>query len=156
DDEAMHALDCMGDCFLQRKDLENARQVYQQMSQISPRDERSITGLARVAALSGDYATAEKMLKEIVDPTHTVYPPAYLALADVQRNQNKLDEAIQSYTNIATMDGYERTANLALAEIYRSRGDYDRALAAAQQALMHSSPGDTDVHNLIDMLRMHR
>jgi tetratricopeptide (TPR) repeat protein len=156
DDEAMHALDCMGDCFLQRKDLENARAVYQQMSQISPRDERSITGLARVSALSGDNATAEKMLKEIVDPTHTVYPQAYLALAEVQRNQGKLDDAIQSYTNIATMDGYERTANLALAEIFRQRGDYDRALAAAQQALMHSPPGDADVHNLIDMLRMHR
>ncbi|HKW14400.1 MAG TPA: glycosyltransferase family 39 protein [Candidatus Krumholzibacteria bacterium] len=156
DDEAMHALDCMGDCFLQRKDLQNARQVYQQMSQISPRDERSITGLARVTALSGDNATAEKMLKEIVDPTHTVYAPAYVALAQVQRDQNKLDDAIQSYTNIATMDGYERTGYLALAEIYRQKGDYPHAIAAARQAQMHSSPGDTDVSNLLQMLQMHR
>jgi len=156
DDEAMHALDCMGDCFLQRKDLENARQVFDQMTAISPRDERSITGRARVAALSGDYAGAERMLKEIVDPVHTVYPPAYLALAEVQRAQNKLDDAIQSYRNIATLDGYERNANLALAEIYRQRGDYPNALAAAQQALLHSPPGDTDVRNLVDMLRMHR
>jgi len=156
DDQAMHALDCMGDCFLQRKDLEHARQCFEQMAAISPRDERSITGRARVAALTGDYATAERMLNEIVDPNHTVYPPAYLALAEVQRAQNKLDLAIQSYSNISTLSGYERTANLALAEIYRSRGDYTRALAAAQQALMHSPPGDTDVRNLIDMLRMHR
>ena len=48
-----------------QSDLAHARQVYQKMSQISPRDERSITGLARVTALSGDYAGAEKMLKEI-------------------------------------------------------------------------------------------
>ena len=156
DDQAMHALDCMGDCFLQRKDLEHARQCFEQMAAISPRDERSITGRARVAALTGDYASAERMLNEIVDPNHTVYPPAYLALAEVQRAQNKLDLAIQSYSNISTLSGYERTANLALAEIYRSRGDYTRALAAAQQALMHSPPGDTDVRNLIDMLRMHR
>ena len=156
DDEAMHALDCMGDCFLQRKDLENARHVFDEMAAISPRDERSITGRARVAALSGDFAGAERMLKEIVDPVHTVYPPAYLALAEVQRAQNKLDDAIQSYRNIATLDGYERTANLALAEIYRQKGDYPNALAAAQQAMLHSPPDDTDVRNLVDMLRMHR
>jgi 4-amino-4-deoxy-L-arabinose transferase-like glycosyltransferase/predicted negative regulator of RcsB-dependent stress response len=156
DEQALNALDDMGDCFLQRRDIENARHCYDQMAAISPRDERSITGHARVAALSGDYAAAERMLREIVDPNHTVYPPAYLALAEVQRSQNKLDDAIQSYSNIATLSGYERTANLALAEIYRQKGDYTLALAAAQQALLHSSPGDTDVRNLIDMLRMHR
>lgn len=156
DDEAMHALDCMGDCFLQRKDVEDARRVYDQMAAISPRDERTITGRARVMALSGDYAGAEKLLDEIVDPRHSVYPPAYLALAEVQRARHEIDAAIQSYSNIATLDGYERTANLALAEIYRSRGDYPKALAAAQQAMLHSSPGDADVRNLVDMLRMQR
>jgi tetratricopeptide (TPR) repeat protein len=156
DDEAMQALDCMGDCFLQRKDVENARRVYDQMATISPRDDRSITGRARVAALTGDLAGAERMLKEIVDPAHTVYPPAYVALAEVQRAQNKIDEAIQSYRNIATMDGYERTGNLALAEIYRQRGDWDAALAAATQAMLHSSPDDTDVRNLVEMIRTRR
>jgi Flp pilus assembly protein TadD len=153
---ALHALDCIGDCFLQRKDVENARRVYSQMSSISPRDERSITGMARVTALSGDLPGAERMLLAIVDPVHSVYPPAYMALADVQRRQNKLDQAIQSYRNIATMDGYERSANMALAEIYREKGDYESALAAANQAMLHSPPNDTDVRNLIDMLRLHR
>jgi 4-amino-4-deoxy-L-arabinose transferase-like glycosyltransferase/predicted negative regulator of RcsB-dependent stress response len=156
DEMAMQSLDRMGDCFLQRKDLENASRCYQQMTAISPRDERSITGNARIFALTGDYAHAEQLLNQIVDPNHTVYPPAYLALAETQRAQNKLDLAIESYKRIATLDGYERTANLALAEIYRQRGDYPSALAAAQEALLHSSPGDSDVQSLIDMIRRHR
>lgn len=154
DDMALHALDCIGDCFLQRRDVANARRVYAQMASISPRDERCITGNARVAALSGDLAGAERMLNEIVDPTHAVYPPAYVALAEVQRAQNKTDAAIQSYRNIATMDGYGRQANMALAEIYRQRGDYDNALAAAQQALLNSPPNDTEVRHLMDLIRM--
>jgi tetratricopeptide (TPR) repeat protein len=153
DDMALHALDCIGDCFLQRKDADNARRAYAQMATISPRDERCITGNARVAALTGDLAGAERILDEIVDPTHAVYPPAYMALAQVQRAQNKLDEAIQSYRNIATIDGYGRQANMALAEIYRERGDYDSALEAAQQALLNSSPGDTEVRELINLIR---
>ncbi|HET6350465.1 MAG TPA: glycosyltransferase family 39 protein [Candidatus Krumholzibacteria bacterium] len=156
DDEAMHALDCMGDCYLQRKDVEHARQVYQQMASISPRDERSITGLARVAALSGDLAGAEKMLSEIVDPTQTVYPPAYVALAEVQRAEGKLDDAIKSYRNIATMDGYERTGFIALAEIYRKKGDYASAMDAANQAMLHSPPGDAEVRDLLNLIHMHR
>jgi len=154
DDQAMHALDCIGDCFIQRKDAENARRVYAQMAAISPRDQRSITGNARVAALSGDLAGAERMLEEIVDPTHAVYPPAYLALAQVQRAQNKIDEAIVSYRNIATIDGYGRDANMALAEIYRERGDYDSALQAAQQAVLSSPPSDTAARELLNMIRM--
>ena len=156
DDMAMHSLDCIGDCFLQRKDVANAQRVYAQMATISPRDERCITGNARVAALSGDLAGAERMLGEIVDPTHTVYPPAYVALAEVQRAQNKLDAAIQSYRNIATMDGYGRQANMALAEIFRERGDYPNALQAAQQAVLNSPPNDTETHQLLELIRMRR
>ena len=87
---------------------------------------------------------------------HAVYPPAYVALAEVQRGQNKLDAAIQSYRNIATMDGYGRQANMALAEIYRERGDYQNALAAAQQAMLNSPPNDSEVRQLIDLIRMRR
>jgi tetratricopeptide (TPR) repeat protein len=153
DDMAMHALDCVGDCFLQRRDVDNARRVFAQMAAISPRDERSITGSARVAALSGDLPAAQRMLEQIVDPSHAVYPPAYVALAEVQRAQNKLDEALQSYRNIATLDGYGRQANMAIAEIYRERGDYENALVAAQQALLNSPPNDTEVRHLIDLIR---
>jgi 4-amino-4-deoxy-L-arabinose transferase-like glycosyltransferase/predicted negative regulator of RcsB-dependent stress response len=156
DDQAVHALDCIGDCFLQRKDLENARRVYAQMAAIAPRDERCITGSARVMALSGDLAGAERLLKEIVDPRFAVYAPAYVALAEVQRAQNKLDDAIASYRYIARLDGYGRTGNLALAEIYRQRGDYDAAFAAAQQAMYNSPPNDTEVRQLMDLIRMRR
>jgi tetratricopeptide (TPR) repeat protein len=154
DDMALHALDCIGDCFLQRRDAGNAQRAFAQMCAISPRDQRCITGSARVAALSGDLAGAERMLDEIVDPRYAVYPPAYMALAEVQRAQNKIDEAIQSYRNIATMDGYGRSANIALAEIYRERGDYNNAMQAAQQAMLNSSPGDAEVRQLMDLIRL--
>jgi tetratricopeptide (TPR) repeat protein len=96
------------------------------------------------------------MLEEIVDPAHAVYPPAYVALAEVQRAQHRLDDAIRSYRDIATIDGYGRDANIALAELHREKGDYDSALQAAQQAMLHSPPNDTAVRELIDMIRMRR
>ncbi|MCI0452436.1 MAG: glycosyltransferase family 39 protein, partial [Candidatus Latescibacteria bacterium] len=113
DEFALHALDCLGDCYLNRKDLSNATRVYERLRSISPSDQRGVAGLARCAAMTGDYATAERMLHEIVDPSRAVYPPAYIALAEVQRAQGKIDEAIASYTHIAQLLGYQRQGYLA-------------------------------------------
>ena len=82
DELTLHALDCLGDCYLKRRDVGNATRVFQQLATISPQDQRGIVGLARCATATGDYAKAETMLHEIVDPRRSVYPPAYVALAE--------------------------------------------------------------------------
>jgi tetratricopeptide (TPR) repeat protein len=153
DDLAFHALDCLGDCYLRRKDLANATRVYQRLLQIAPSDQRAITGLARCAAMTGDYAKAEEMLNQIVDPTHSVYAPSYVALAEVQRAAGKIDAAIQSYTNIAKLSGYQRDAYIALAELYKQKGDNRAALQAVEQAGRHSAPNDPVIQSLSAALR---
>jgi tetratricopeptide (TPR) repeat protein len=134
----------------------NAVRVYQRLDGIAAQDQRARTGLARAAALTGDYATAERILNELVDPRHAVYGPSYVALAEVQRAQGKLDEAIASYTHIARLAGFERQGYMALAELYQQKGDYDAALKAAQQAAFHSPPNDSAVQGLIAAIRARR
>jgi tetratricopeptide (TPR) repeat protein len=153
DELAMGALDHLGDCYLQRRDAANSRRVYERMRAVAPRDERALTGLARTAALNGDFARAESMLRELVDPRYAVYPPSYLALAEIQRAQGKIDEAIESYSRIATLLGYERQGYIALAELYRQKGDQAAALKAATQAALHSPPDDPTIRTLIDAIR---
>jgi tetratricopeptide (TPR) repeat protein len=153
DEFTLHALDCLGDCYLKRKDVGNAARVYERLRAISPSDQRGVAGLARCAALTGDYATAERMLEEIIDPTGSVYPPAYIALAEVQRAQGKIDEAIASYTHIARLMGYQREAYLALVELYQQKGDVQSALKALDQAATYSPPNDPTIQGLFGALR---
>ncbi len=153
DEFTLHALDCLGDCYLNRKDIAHATQVYEHLMSISPSDQRGVAGLARCAALTGDYAKAESMLKQIINPTGTVYPPAYIALAEVQRAQGKIDDAIASYTNIARLIGYQRQGYLALVELYRQKGDTQSALKALDQAALYSPPNDPTVEGLMGSLR---
>ena len=156
DEIALHALDCLGDCYLSRSDVANAQRVYETMLRVSSQDPRAVTGLARTAALTGDYEKAESMLRQIVDPQRAVYPPSYVALAEIQRAQGKIDEAIASYTHIARFDGYGRQGYIALAELYRQKGDRAMALESARQAALHSPPNDPAIQELIDNLRAGR
>jgi tetratricopeptide (TPR) repeat protein len=156
DEFALHALDCLGDCYLKRNDVANAARVYQQLRALSPSDQRGIAGLARCAALTGDYATAERMLTQIVNPTGTVYPPAFIALAEVQQAQGKIDEAIASYSQIAKLTGFERQAYLALVELYRQKGDTEAALQALDRAALYSPPNDPTIQGLFSALRARR
>lgn len=156
DDFAKRALDCLGDCYLNRRDLHNATRVYERLLKISPQDQRAITGLARCAALSGDYARAESMLNQIVDPQHAVYVPSYLALAEVQRAEGKIDAAIQSYSHIAQFTGYERQGYLALVELYQKKGELNKAMAALNRAADYSQPNDPTIQRLAAALRSSR
>ncbi len=156
DELARHALDCLGDCYLKRQDLASAQRVYEHLLQLSPSDQRAITGLARCAAMTGDTDKALSMLNEIVDPTRAVYPPAFLALAEIQRSTGNIDAAIESYTHIAQLLGYERQGYIALAELYSRKGDKAAALQALEQAAFHSPPNDPTIQQLSAAIRAGR
>ncbi len=153
DQFAADALDRLGDCYLKRRDVESARRVFESLRQVSPADERGIVGLARCAAMTGDFAQAEKMLNEIVDPSKAVYAPAYVVLAEVQRAQGRIDDAIKSYTHIAQLTGYERQGYMALAELYHQKGDNNAALKAVEQAQIYSPPDDAAIRGLLATIR---
>jgi 4-amino-4-deoxy-L-arabinose transferase-like glycosyltransferase/predicted negative regulator of RcsB-dependent stress response len=153
DDFTMRALDCLGDCYLKRRDVANAARVYQRMLQISSQDQRAVTGLARCAAMSGDYEQAERMLNEIVDLSRAVYPPSLAALGEVQRAAGRIDAAINSYQHLAQLTGYERQGFMVLVELYRQKGDFKSALAALNQAANFSPPNDPAIQAAAAALR---
>jgi tetratricopeptide (TPR) repeat protein len=153
DSIALTALDHLGDCLLKRNDVQQAASAYQRFLQIEPNDVRGVTGMARCHAATGNYDAALKMLEPVVDPTQSVYPPAYLALADIQRATGRIDAAIESYTQIARYTGYERDALMALAQLYIEKGDKDNAMHTLETAQNYFPPGDLTVQRLMQSLR---
>lgn len=153
DSYAMTAMDHLADCYLKKSEVGKAGRTYQHMLQIDPNDQRAVTGLARCYTATGRLQDAEKMLTKIVDPSTNVYPPAYMALAQVQRAEGKIDAAIKSYTDISHFSGYERQALLALAELYQQKGDIQSAISTLMKAQNYFQPGDPTIPNMINRLR---
>jgi tetratricopeptide (TPR) repeat protein len=153
---ALNAMDHLGDCYLNRNQVQRAGEVYQRFLRIDPNDVRAITGMARCYAMNGDLERARSMLESIVDPTQAVYPPAYMALGEVQFAMGNIDQAIETFTNVSRFAGYERDALMRLAEMYRQKGDIDAAIATLEKARNYFPPTDTTVNNLINALRTRR
>lgn len=152
DQYAVTALEHLGDCYLQRGEVQRATSVFNELLRISPGDIRGVTGMAQCQARMGNLAEAERMLESVVDPTRDVYPPAYIALAEVQRALGKVDAAIKSFTDITRFLGYERDAYIALIELYQSQGNIDAARRALADARPYFPPGDPMYQNLVNML----
>jgi len=153
---AINALDKLGDCYLRRRELDNAYDSYSRLRRIDPDDVRGPTGHARCYAAGHNYPEAEKLLADLVDPTGETYPPAWITLAEVQYATGRTEEAIESYKGIARFPGYEKDAYMALAEIYQQMGDIDNALDALSKVQRYVPPGDPTVQALINQLRSQR
>lgn len=156
DQYACNALEALGDCYLRKGQIENARIVFEEFRRLAPEDERAHTGMARVYAATGAPEQAESILRTIVDPSRAVYVPAYVALAEVQRTLGKIDEAIVSYTNIAKFSGFERDALIALAELYQQKGDIPSAITTLQTASNYFPPGDPTIRDWLLRLQSQR
>lgn len=156
DSYAATALDHLGDCYLKRNEFERAATAYQRLLAIDPNDVRGVTGLARCYAMTGNLQEAKRMLDAIVDPSQSVYPPAYMALGEVQFAMGDIDAAIRSFQDVSRFAGYEKDALMRLAEMYRRKGDIDAAIATLQRARNYFPPGDVTIPNLIQSLRAQR
>jgi tetratricopeptide (TPR) repeat protein len=150
------AKDYLGDCYLRRGDVNNAFAAYREITRIDLEDVRGPTGMARCYAAQRNYEEAEKILNTVVDLSRDVYPPAWIALAEVQRATGRIDEAIESYRGISHFVGYEKDALLVLAELYQQTRDYDSALEVLQQARNYVPVGDPALEALINRIRAQR
>jgi tetratricopeptide (TPR) repeat protein len=112
--------------------------------------------MARLQAASGNLEEAERMLRSVVDPTSSVFPPAYIALAEIQRSLGKTQEAIASYSDISKYTGYEKDALVALAELYQETGNVDAALQTLRRAANYFPLGDPTIRNWITRLQSQR
>jgi len=150
---AVTALDHLGDCYLRRQMVGKALGAWERIVHIDKKDARGVTGVARCYAAAGKYDEAEKMLTAIVDPSQSVFPPAYIALAEVWRAQGRLDEAISAYIHITHFVGYEKRAYMALIELYQQKGDRSAALDSARSARPFFTPGDPTYNALLRSIR---
>lgn len=151
-----NALDRLGDCFLRKSDFERAQVVYQKLLQIDPDDVRAITGIAKCRAVLGNPLEAESMLLSITSSGASVHVPAYIALAEIQRQLGKTGEAIATYNKVTRYAGYESEAYVALAELYQASGDIDSAIRTLEKAVVYFPPNDPSIRNWLNDLKRQR
>jgi tetratricopeptide (TPR) repeat protein len=105
---------------------------------------------------AGNLDEARRMLESVVQPSRPVYPPARMALAEVQRAQGDVDAAIESCLEVVRIPGYEKDALMKLAELYQQKGDVAAAINALERARNYFPPTDTTIPDMIRRLQAQR
>lgn len=93
--------------------------------------------LARVLLQSGRRDESLKTAQSIAadDPSSRAAPAAFELVGSIQASLDRPDDAIAAYLEVLKRDARPVTAFTALARLYRTKGDLDRAAAYARDAL---------------------
>ena len=104
---------------------------------------RRAIGKGTRLAMEGKYAEAERALKYAVNTTPT-FDGAYVCLADAQRNQGFMDEAISTLENALKINPTNGEAIYSLASIKSEQGAHDESYALYDRYLNDIEPCDVD------------
>ena len=103
----------------------------------NPADLDARTWLSNYYVLNGDYATADSLLKQILDKQPLFYP-AHMNLGDSLRQQGDIPGAVLQFRKILEVDAQNNFAITGLAQTYMDAGD----LANARKTLERGRPQD--------------
>lgn len=129
--------------------LEDAITELQKALEINPQSTESHNVLGSIYTDLGRYDQAVTELKKaILDKSYGQPQFPYFNLGLCMQKQDRTDEAIAAYTRAIQLDPKFFRAFIALAEIYKGLGNFDRALYFFQQA----EPGfNNDVNVLFEI-----
>lgn len=115
-----------GDAFLGLDQPAPARGAYDAALAIDPKSGEALTGLARVAIVSGDIESARRQTDDAVarDPDSVA---AWVLKAGLLRSENKNAEALAAYDKVLAIDPGHRMANVEKAYIYINQQDFAAA-----------------------------
>ena len=112
----------------------DARAQLEQLLRAEPDDLLAKTMLAELALKERDFATAEKLLNEVLDRAPT-FLRASMLLADSLRLQARAREAIALLETIRSKKPQNRTVLEQLAQLCSDVGEHDRAIDYSEQLL---------------------
>lgn len=92
----------LGNLYLAKNDEVRAERQYRHAASILPDDPLASAGIARLAALRGDYATAERQYRAAID--RRPLPEFVIALGDLLAMQGRNAEAKQEYALVAAIE----------------------------------------------------
>lgn len=137
---ALEALFWLGDYYVSTGLYEKAEAVYRQLINSFPSHERILLAnyeLGRVYFSQGVLDKALEQFRKLENSSNNeLAAKAKLAIADVFTKEMNPDRAVDSYQNIIkTSPEYKRDALLKIANIERKSGNFDKEIAAYQDAL---------------------
>ncbi len=115
--------------------LEEAIEALEKSVAINPEFSESYNLLGSIYTDLGKYEKAMSALKKVIlDKSYGQPQFAYFNLGVCLQRQDRGDEAIAAFTRSTSLDPEFYRAYVALAEIYKNRGDYRKALFNYQSA----------------------
>lgn len=110
-----------------KRDLAGAGEAFKQAAALSPPRSPRHLQYAQFKLRSGDVETGSKLLQEITTKTPD-YVPAWIALAEVNLAQNKLDEAGDLIARALGRDPQNLEATLLQGRLFNLKGDPAKAI----------------------------
>jgi len=122
------------DKFYNAGQIENARQLYEDVIKIAPRDKTALFKLSLITAKKRNYKEAETLLKKTIklDPKNPVY---YSNLGYVLHEDNRPGEAITMLNKSISLNPNQSDAYLNRANSFAVQGNIDKAITDYRTAL---------------------
>ncbi len=130
----------LGNLYLTKNDIDGAARQYEQAATLLPDDPNAKFGLAKLAIARGELATAEPLLRDVVQARPL--PEYVIALGDLLWSQGRTQEADQQYATVGVIEqlfaaaGVDNDIELALFDADHDiapEKTYESALAAYQR-----------------------
>jgi tetratricopeptide (TPR) repeat protein len=128
-------------------DLDQAASEFEKALALNPHDADALLGLAGIAALKGNRARAEHLVK-VALASNPDFPPALAQLGDLRRDAGDLEECVRLYREAVALHASAPHLYLGLGDCLQRAGQYPEAEAAFKRALELDPDSFTAVYNL--------
>src|SRR5580765_746244 len=131
-------------------DRAQAQDRLHEVLQKHPKDPRALLLSARISVADGKRDEARRAVAAVIanEPNSQSAAQAYLLSGQIEALSDRIAEAIAAYEHVLKLQPRPWAANLALARLYLSQGNTDKASTYAQQALA-IQPSNTEGQNLL-------
>src|SRR5207344_793829 len=131
-------------------DRAQAQDRLHEVLQKHPKDPRALLLSARISVADGKRDDARRAVAAVIanEPNSQSAAQAYLLSGQIEALSDRIAEAIAAYEHVLKLQPRPWAANLALARLYLSQGNTDKASTYAQQALA-IQPSNTEGQNLL-------
>jgi tetratricopeptide (TPR) repeat protein len=107
--------------------LDSAERIYRHVLDVTPNEISAYTGLANLKVEQGSYDQAAALLETAMEIDQLAVEPP-LARAELYAREAQHEPALTAYQHVLQIDSGNLRAYQGMAEIYRLRGDFARAI----------------------------
>ncbi|MBI2894474.1 MAG: HEAT repeat domain-containing protein [Deltaproteobacteria bacterium] len=125
----------LGEAYLKLRRLADAERALRRVVSLAPGDIESFLSLERVLVQKGDLAGAVEVLKRLAELEPRRAREFYQRIASYALQIYRDDEAVEFASRAVDLNPSDAQAHARLAQLYRSRQDYEHAIASYRRAI---------------------